>query len=132
QLGGDPVLLSDNDGKVRVITFWASWCPPCRRELPVLAQIQENVGTDELQIYAVNFKESRRTYGELSGKLRKISEMIFVHDKTGSVGESYALQGLPFMIILGRDGKVAHIHRGYTDSVMETLITELNTLLSAN
>lgn len=127
--GRTPVRLSDNAGKVRVITFWASWCPPCRRELPVLAQIQAQVGTGDLQIYAVNYKEDRRIYRQLSGKLKDLSEMVFLHDTKGYLGEQYGLTGLPLMIIIGRDGKVAHVHRGYTDSVIDTVVAELNTLL---
>lgn len=128
--GKTTIRLSDDAGKVRVITFWASWCPPCRRELPVLAQIQAQIGTDHLQIYAVNYKEDRRTYRKLSRKLEELSAMVFVHDRAGRLGGQYGVNGLPHMIIIDRAGTVAHIHRGYSDSVVDTLVEELNVLLT--
>lgn len=131
ELDREPVLLSGNPGKVRIVTFWASWCPPCRKELPVLAQIQAQVGTDHLQVFAVNWKESRNVFRKLSRKLAKDSDMMFLHDADGSVGDQYGLRGLPYMIILDREGNVAHIHTGYTDSVVDTLVDELNVLLTS-
>ena len=128
---GEPVLLSNQTGIVQVVTFWASWCPPCRKELPVLAQIQKQVGTDQLQIFAINFKEDRRTFRKLSRKLEGLSDMVFLHDRKGIVGDAFGLEGLPFMIILDREGNVAHIHTGYADSVVDTLVDELNTLLAS-
>ena len=129
--GNTTIRLSDDAGKVRVITFWASWCPPCRRELPVLAQIQAQIGTDHLQIYAVNYKEDRRTYRKLARKLKELSAMVFLHDRTGRLGGQYGVDGLPHMIIIDRSGAVAHIHRGYADSVLDTLVEELNALLTS-
>ncbi|MEL7296934.1 MAG: TlpA disulfide reductase family protein [Pseudomonadota bacterium] len=127
---GEAIRLSDNPDKVRIVTFWASWCPPCRKELPILAQIQAKVGTDRLQVYAVNSREDRRTYRKLSRKLDRLSDMVFLHDRDGAISDSYGLQGLPLMIILDRSGNVAHIHRGYSDSIVDQLIAELNLLLA--
>ena len=129
--GKTPVRVSDASGKVRIVTFWASWCPPCRRELPVLAQIQAQVGTDHLQVYAINYKESPNTYRTLMKKLDGLSEMRFLHDTDGRVGAAYGVNGLPLMVIIDRDGNVAHIHRGYADSVIDTVINELNALLAS-
>ena len=128
---GEAVRLSDQPGKVRVVTFWASWCPPCRKELPVLAQIQSKVGTDQLQVYAINYMESERTFRKLSRQLGDASDMLFLHDADGAVGAAYGVQGIPFMVILDREGNVAYLHRGYVDSVLDQLIDELNTLLAA-
>lgn len=130
KVDGKIIRLSDNPGTVRIVTFWATWCPPCRRELPVLAQIQANVGTDALQVYAINYKESPRLFKKLSRQLGK-TDMVFVHDRRGGVGDAYDVGGIPHMVIIGKDGKIAYRHVGYSDSVIDRLIDELNTLLTA-
>lgn len=127
---GNRILLSDNPGTVRIVTFWATWCPPCRKELPVLAQMQNNVGTEELQVYAVNYKESPRVVKKLRRQLPD-TDVVFLSDRKGLVGEAYGVGGIPHMVIIGKDGKIAYRHVGYADSVIDRLIEELNTLLAA-
>ncbi|MEM7762953.1 MAG: hypothetical protein AAF290_02670 [Pseudomonadota bacterium] len=93
--------------------------------------IQAKVGTDRLQVYAINSREDRRTYRKLSRKLDRLSDMVFLHDRDGTISDSYGLEGLPLMIILDRSGNIAHIHRGYSDSIVDMLIAELNLLLAS-
>ena len=57
---GDKVLVSENKGKIVVITFWATWCPPCLKELPVLERLQRRLGPDLIRVIAVNHRESKK------------------------------------------------------------------------
>lgn len=57
---GKVVRVSDFKGRVVIVTFWATWCGPCMKELPVLSGIQKRAGTEQLQVIAVNYKESKR------------------------------------------------------------------------
>src|SRR5271154_2565596 len=52
------IPLSSQRGKVVILTFWASWCAPCRRELPVLERAQQIVGKDKLTVFAVSYREN--------------------------------------------------------------------------
>src|SRR3546814_3550694 len=81
---GNPVTVSQYRGKVVIVTFWASWCGPCRRELPVLGKVQSIVGRDHLEVIAVNFKEDRRDFNARSEEhtselqsLMRISYAVF-------------------------------------------------------
>jgi thiol-disulfide isomerase/thioredoxin len=126
-LKGNPVTVSQHRGKVVVVTFWASWCPPCRRELPMLAHVQSTVGREYMEVVAINVKESRR---EFLGVIRanKGIELTYVHDK-GAVTDQYGVSGLPNMFIIDREGRVAHVHRGYSEQVFQRFIEEILALL---
>jgi thiol-disulfide isomerase/thioredoxin len=124
---GNTVTISQHRGKVVVVTFWASWCPPCRRELPMLAHVQATVGREHMEVVAINVKESRR---EFLGVIRanKGIELTYVHDK-GAVTDQYGVSSLPNMFIIDRDGRIAHVHRGYSEKVFQRFIEEILALL---
>jgi thiol-disulfide isomerase/thioredoxin len=124
---GDPVTISQHHGKVVVVTFWASWCPPCRRELPMLAHVQSIVGREHMEVVAINVKESRRDFLRVI-RANKGIELTYVHD-LGAVSDQYGVSGLPNMFIIDREGRVAHVHRGYSEAVFERFIEEILALL---
>src|SRR5262249_28012720 len=66
---GKQVHLSDYRGKLVIVTFWASWCTPCRKELPVLATIQKEATHDRLQVFAVNWQENRDQFLQIKRAL---------------------------------------------------------------
>ena len=125
---GDPVDLDALKGKVVVVTFWASWCGPCRRELPMLGHVQKVVGRDYLEVIAINMKEPRNDY---LGVLRanKDLDLTFVHDVRGVVTDSYGVTALPNMFIIGQDGRIVRTHRGYSEAVLDSFMQELLALL---
>lgn len=125
---GNAVDLAALRGKVVIVTFWASWCPPCLKELPVLGQFQRLVGRDALEVIAINYKEPRRTFSDLV-RLNRDVDLAWVHDVRGSVGERYGVQSLPHMFMLDRDGRVAHVHRGYSEQALPGIIDEVLGLL---
>lgn len=124
---GNPVTISQHRGKVVVVTFWASWCPPCRRELPMLAHVQSIVGREHMEVVAINVKESRRDFLRVI-RANKGIELTYVHD-LGVVSDQYGVSGLPNMFIIDREGRVAHVHRGYSEAVFERFIEEIMALL---
>ena len=126
---GDRVDLANMSGKVVVVTFWATWCPPCRKELPVLEGIHNSVGEDRLEVIAVNI-EDRRTY---RGARRRLTDyrMTLVNDQRGILQRQYGVEGLPHMVIVGSDGRVASVKRGYTEEMVYEVVDQLNDLLRA-
>lgn len=125
---GDDVELENMTGKVVVATFWASWCPPCLKELPILEDIQRQVGKDELEIVAINFKESKKTYNAIKRKLKDLS-ITLTHDKRGAISKKFDVVAIPHMFIIDKSGKVAYIYRGYGEDSHERIVESLNTLL---
>lgn len=125
---GQAVDLEQLRGKVVIVTFWASWCGPCRKELPVLGHFQKVVGRDALEVVAVNFKEPRREYNQIIRANREM-DLTWVHDARGTLSDQYGVRSVPHMFILDRDGKVAFTHLGYSESLLPQIIEEILSLL---
>lgn len=125
---GNPVDLSALRGRPAIVTFWASWCGPCRRELPVLGHFQRTVGTDALTVVAVNFKEPRNEFRSVVRANRDIA-VTWVHDAEGEVSALYGINSVPHMFMIGIDGRIAKIHRGYSEKALPGIVDDLIALL---
>lgn len=128
-LGLDGVREDINQwqGKVRVINFWATWCPPCKREIPALIELQESYGRQGLQIVgiALDNSEAVRDYVETSG----INYPILLGDEAIEVSEKLGndMGILPYTVIVDQLGNVAHVHYGEVER--NTLDHEIKKLL---
>lgn len=131
---GDVVSVSALHGKVVVISFWATWCGYCMKEMPVLANLQ-SLATERnlpLQVVSINSRESREVFVRSSRALRKsLPGLLITWDSEGAIGKPYgADKGIPVMVMLHRDGTVAHVHVGYGEDMLDSLVAEINALLA--
>ncbi|MFN3233770.1 MAG: TlpA family protein disulfide reductase [Alphaproteobacteria bacterium] len=125
---GEKIHLSEYRGKVVVVTFWATWCPPCMIELPMLEALQRQAGQERMRVIAINFKQGRKAYHQIIRQLDEF-EMIIAYDWKGRVAGRYGVKGLPHMFIINKQGKVADIHLGYSEKAIDPIIDSLNALL---
>lgn len=119
--------FSEWAGQHRILNFWATWCAPCRREIPLLKAFQDQHGADGFQVIgiAVEFPEPVIAYA----KTAKFNYPILVGEQDAmAVAESSGISfvGLPFTMIVTRDGELlsAHmgeIHQEYLDDVAHVL-----------
>lgn len=122
--------VEDFNGQVVVVTFWASWCAPCLKELPILNEIQKQVGGERLKVIAVNYKDSRRNMR----KVQRFSDdwqLIFSSDPSEHVALTYGVKSIPHMFMIDHEGKIAGVHIGYGESAIYGIVDELNALLAA-
>lgn len=104
-LDGKKHSLGDLKGKVVLIDFWASWCPPCRRELPHVQKIHEELGPKGLVVLGVNAEKDE-------AKLKKFLEeqkvtFPVLRDTDRKASKAYSVTAIPRVLIIGRDGTVA-------------------------
>ena len=131
---GDALTLPALRGKVVVLSFWATWCGYCMKEMPVLASMQ-NVADQKhlpLQVVLINDQEDHDVFRHTSGVLHKQAPgVLTTWDRHGDIGKPYGTdQGIPVMVMLRADGSVAHIHVGYGEDMLESLLAEINALLA--
>lgn len=128
--GNGTVRLSDYRGQVVYLSFWASWCVPCRQEMPHLAELWRQHREQGFQVIGINADEDpeaglafAREYG---------LEFPLVHDADRSVSKMYRVAGYPSHFIVGRDGRVHFSALGFTEDDALAVTQEVQTLLRAS
>jgi thiol-disulfide isomerase/thioredoxin len=128
-INGDKIRLSDHRGKVVIVSFWASWCEPCKKELPVLAGVAKRVGPEHMKIIAINFHDDNERFRAVV-KILKEYPITMLRDAGSKAARKYDVRAIPRMIVIGRDGKVASDHTGYGEGSLPGFVDELNRLLA--
>ncbi|MGH2695754.1 MAG: TlpA family protein disulfide reductase [Actinomycetota bacterium] len=104
-----PVALDDYRGRPVVLNFWASWCVPCRREMPVLADGHRRVG-DRVAFVGINHQDRRSDALELLADTGVTYPSGF--DPDGGVARAYAIFGLPTTVFISADGEILEQRTG--------------------
>lgn len=129
-LSGDEVKLSDLKGKKVILNFWASWCGPCKAEMPHMQNYYEkNKDSANVEILAVNMTTQERRGIEGIEDFVDSHELTFPIplDKEGSVIDAYSVMTIPTTYMIGTDGTVAHKIIGPMDEKMlEDFVQNLN------
>jgi len=125
---GERILISEHRGKVLVVSFWASWCGYCRKQFPLLDHVQVEAGREQLRVVVVNFKEPASDYRRIRRTLRKAS-VTWTHDRDGTLSDIFGVQGVPYMLIFDKAGRLAAVRSGYSEESAANTIGILNQLM---
>jgi thiol-disulfide isomerase/thioredoxin len=123
-LSGQKLDLSSYRGKVVLLDFWATWCDPCREEIPHFVELQKRYGDQGLQIIGVSMDDEAEPVRDFYQRFKMNYPVVMGNAKTG---ELYGgVLGLPIAFLIGRDGRITAKHIGATDiSVFEREIATL-------
>jgi len=121
-LDGSQVTVGQ-PGKITVINFWATWCPPCQEEMPEL-QIFAQQNQEKVNFYAVNLQESKGKISEFMNKNKYTMTVLL--DNDGSVGKKFQVTAIPTTIIVNKHGMVKFRKSGgMTRNELEGIINSL-------
>lgn len=123
------VKVSDYRGKVVVLTFWATWCGYCLKELPILENVQRKLGPDRVAVVAVNTDKDQDKYRAMRRKMKDFQLTMTVDRGDPDVSAAYEVSGLPHMLMIDKQGKVAFTHVGYSEEMLPRIVDEINELL---
>lgn len=128
---GESVSLEDFRGRAVVLNFWASWCPPCRAEMPEFLELSKELG-DEAVLLTVNItdgqRETKATAESFLDEGGYSFEVLF--DEGGRVADKYAITGIPATFILDKNGRVFRKIEGQTKKA--TVQKEIENVLADN
>lgn len=110
---GSSFTLSDQEGKVVLLNFWATWCSPCVGEMPAFERLYEEYG-DNIEILAVNSGEEKEIVDTFLDE--RNYTFLIAYDEKNEISEKYPSEGIPYTLIIGKDGNVEEIFVGAQDA----------------
>ena len=127
--GGKTIDLSQFKGQVVMINFWASWCGPCREEMPLLEDIYKKYKPMGFTMLAVNVEPDTKAADAWLGKLAKPVTFPIAYDVDSKVSKLYKVETMPSTVIVDRKGNVRALHRGYKDGDENFYLTQIRSML---
>ena len=126
---GETLSLADSTGKIRVLNFWATWCFPCREEMPTLDALQKQLGGDDFEVLTV-----ATGFNNLDGIKRfleqaEVTALPILLDPDSSLGAEFGAIGLPLTVILNREGQEIARLTGGAEWDSESALNIIGTLL---
>jgi peroxiredoxin len=126
-MNGPNLRLAEQRGRVVMVNFWATWCGPCRQEMPHLNRLYEKYRASGFVLLGVNVDDDTRNAAELATKLGLKFPVLLDTDK--GVSKLYDLSTMPSTVLIDRDGKVRYVHRGYLTGYEDTYDKQIRELL---
>lgn len=102
------IRLSDYKGKVVLLNFWATWCPPCIREMPSMERLHQQVDAEDFKVIAINQMEDIDQVFAFTGQLEVDPTFEILFDTTSSVSRDYAVRGLPTTYLIDKEGRIRY------------------------
>jgi len=110
---GTKIGIDDLKGKLVLLNFWATWCPPCILEMPTMEKLHQEFKEEGLEVVAMNFMEGQKTINAFIKK-RGFTFTVLM-DRSGEISQRYGVHALPVTYLIGREGNMLVKSIGYKD-----------------
>jgi thiol-disulfide isomerase/thioredoxin len=128
-LDGRPLALASLQGDVVIVNFWASWCGPCRRELPRLEALQASLGAREARVVAISIDQEPRNAARFARSLQL--GLPVYHDGPDGLARRLDLPAVPYTIVLDREGAVTFTTSGSDERALDAIASAARRLMAA-
>ena len=125
---GKTVSLSDYKGQVVMVNFWATWCGPCRQEMPLLEQIYEKYHGLGFTLLGVNVEDNPEGAKKWIQETGPVTFPV-LFDPKNEISKLYKVQTMPTTVLVARDGTMRFIHHGYKPGYEADYQNQVRTLL---
>lgn len=126
-MSGSNLRLKEQRGKVVMLNFWATWCGPCRQEMPLLDKLYRQYRSKGFQLLGVNIDNDKKNASNMARKLGVSFPVLFDPEK--KTADSYGVSAMPYTVMIDRDGVVRSVHKGYVPGTEKKYENEIRTLL---
>jgi thiol-disulfide isomerase/thioredoxin len=124
---GDIVSLAQLKGQVVMLNFWASWCGPCRQEMPLLDQMHKRYSSLGFTLVGVNVEANTQDAEKWLAQMPVAFPVVF--DKENKVSKLYDVSAMPSTVFIDRKGNVRYLHRGYKSGDESEYLNQIRALL---
>jgi len=124
---GKNLRLSEYRGEVVLINFWASWCGPCRQEMPLLDELHNRYKSLGFTVLAVNVEEDPGKALKLIKDMQPAFPVLF--DNTSAVSTQYDVVAMPSTVLVDRNGNMRYLHKGYKPGLEEVYLQQIRELI---
>lgn len=124
---GENLRLSEFRGDVVMINFWATWCGPCRQEMPLLDELYSRYQRVGFSLLGVNIDDDSRRAMDMIEELGVSFPVLF--DARKEVSKLYEVEAMPVTVIVDRTGTVRYIHHGYKPGYENKYLDQIRSLL---
>ena len=124
---GENLRLSEYRGDVVMINFWATWCGPCRQEMPLLDELYSRYERVGFNLLGVNIDDDSRRAMQMIEELGVSFPVLF--DARKEVSKLYEVEAMPVTVLVDREGNVRYVHHGYKPGYEEKYLDQVRSLL---
>ena len=124
---GENLRLSEFRGDVVMVNFWATWCGPCRQEMPLLDELYSRYGRVGFSLLGVNIDDNSSKAMDMVSELGVSFPVLF--DSRKEVSKLYEVGAMPVTVLIDREGTVRYVHLGYKPGYEEKDLDQIRSLL---
>ncbi len=124
---GDNLRLSEYRGDVVMVNFWATWCGPCRQEMPLLDELYSRYERVGFSLLGVNIDDDSRKAMNMVSDLGVSFPVLF--DARKEVSKLYKVEAMPVTVLIDREGTIRYVHHGYKPGYEDKYLDQIRSLL---
>ena len=124
---GENLRLSEYRGDVVMVNFWATWCGPCRQEMPLLDELYSRYQRVGFSLLGVNIDDNSSKAMKMANDLGVTFPVLF--DARTEVSKLYDVDAMPVTVLIDREGTVRYVHQGYKPGYEDKYLEQIRSLL---